>query len=125
MALMSLLAAPMATDCESVILMELGELAALCRRFAESDCCDTETFRMIVRRAESLGGEIPPACGPLGNLVYWVLVLFKTRPTDLDRNGVRAVAGALASVRTIWLGPYALEQIRARLRDAGINLRPF
>jgi hypothetical protein len=123
--MLSLLAAPMATDCESVILIELGELAALCRRFADSDCCDSEAFRTIVRRTEGLGDEIPPACGALGNLVYWVLVLFKTRPTDLDEKGVRAIAGALASVRSIWLESGALEPIRRRLRDAGINLRPF
>jgi hypothetical protein len=123
--MLSLLAAPMATDCESVILMELGELAALCRRFADSDCCDTEAFRTIIRRAEGLNDDIPPACGALGNLVYWILVLFKTRPTDLEEKGVRAIAGALASVRSIWLESGALEPIRRRLREAGINLRPF
>jgi hypothetical protein len=125
MALMTLLSAPMATDCESVILMELGEMAALCRRFADSDCCDTEAFRTIVRRAERLGDDIPPACGALGNLVYWVLVLFKTRPTDLEEKSVRAMAAALASVRSIWLESAALESIRRRLREAGVNLRPF
>jgi len=125
MALMTLLTAPMATDTESVILMELGELAGWCRRFADSDCCDTEAFRTIVRRTERLGDEIPPACGPLGTLVYWVLVLFKTRPTDLDRNGVRAIAGALASVRSLWLDPDALAQIRGKLREAGVDVRPF
>jgi len=122
---MSLLTAPVATDCESLILMELGELAGWCRRFAESDCCDTDAFRTIVRRTESLSGEIPPACGSLGDLVYLVLVLFKTQPTELDRNGVRAIAGALASVRSIWLPPDALDQIRRTLSEAGINLRPF
>jgi len=123
--MLSLLTAPLASDCESVILMELGELAIWCWRFAESDCCDTEAFRTIVRRAESLYGEIPSACGPLGNLVYWILVLFKTRPTDLDRNGVRAIASALASVRSLWLEPHALEKIRQKLRDVGIDLKPF
>ena len=122
---LSLLDAPMATDRESVILMELGEMAGWCRRFADSDCCDTEAFRTVIRRAEELNDEIPPACGPLGNLVYWVLVLFKTRPADLDRNGVRAVAGALASVRSIWLEQGALDRIRRQLREAGINLKPF
>lgn len=122
---MSLLTAPAATDCESLILMELGELAGWCRRFAESDCCDTEAFRTIIRHTESLGDEIPPACGALGDLVYLVLVLFKTRPTELDRNSVRAIAGVLVSVRSIWLEPEALEKIRAKLREAGINLRPF
>jgi hypothetical protein len=115
----------MATDCDSVILMELGELAGWCRRFADSDCCDTEAFRAIVLRAERLGREIPPACGPLGELVYLVLVLFKTRPADLDRNSVRAVAGALASVHSIWLAPEALERIRLELREAGLDPRPF
>ena len=122
---MSLLTAPLATDCESVVLIELRELAALCRRFADSDCCDTETFRTIVRRSESLCGEIPPACGPLGDLVYWVLVVFKTRPTELDRNGVREIAGALASVRSIWFDPESLAEVRRKLSEAGIDLQPF
>jgi len=123
--MLSLFTAPMATDCESVILMELGELAGWCRRFADSDCCDTEAFRTIVRRTEELCDEIPPTCAPLGQMVYWVLVLFKTRPTDLDRNSVRTIARDLAAIRSIWLQPEALEPIRRRWREAGINPRSF
>lgn len=123
--MMSLLMAPRATDSESVILVELGDLAALCRRFADSDCCDTEAFRSIVRRAEDLGERIPPMCGPLADLVYWVLVVFKTRPAELARNGVRAMATALDSIRSIWLPSETLGRIRSSLMEAGVNLRPF
>ena len=120
--MLSLLAAPMATDCESVILTELGELAGWCRRFADSDCCDTEAFRTVVRCAENLQNQIPRTCAPLATLLRWVLVVFRTRPADLNRRSVRAVASALASVRTIWLEAYGLEQTRARLLESGINL---
>ncbi len=125
MALTTLLTAPMETDCESVVMLELGELAGWCRRFADSDCCDTNAFRTIVRRAGELHGQIPPACTPLGTLVYWVLVLFKTRPTDLDRDGVRAIAGALRSVKSLWMGSDDLNRIRGQWREAGVDVRPF
>jgi predicted DNA-binding transcriptional regulator YafY len=122
---MGLLTAPVAANCEDVLLLEMRELAALAGRFADSDCCDTEAFRTIIRRAEELSRRIPPVCGPLGSLVYWVLVVFKTRPADLTRESVRAIAQTLASVRSIWIDPAALARMRARLREAGIRLRPF
>jgi len=123
--MMSLLMAPIATDRDSTILPTLGELADCCRRFADSDCCDTEAFRAIVHGAERLSRRIPTVCAPLSELVYWVLVVFKTRPADLDRNGAHAMARALESVDTIYLEPQALADIRRRLANAGINLRPF
>jgi hypothetical protein len=128
---MSLLTAPMATDSESLLLTELGELAALCRRFAASDCSDTETFRTIVRRCERLcdgsgyDHSIPPACAALSELVYLVLVAFRTRSTEFNRTSVRAIAGVLGSVRSIWFTQEAVEHLRGQLREAGINLRPF
>lgn len=123
--MMSLLTAPMATDHDSMILPELDELAQLCRQFADSDCCDTEVFRAIVRATESLSREIPPVCVPLTELVYLVLMVFKARPADLDRNSVHAIACALDSVDTMYLEPEALAQIRGGLAEAGLNLRPF
>ncbi|MBM3333272.1 hypothetical protein FJY63_01280 [Candidatus Sumerlaeota bacterium] len=120
--MLTLLTAPMATDCESVILTELGELAGWCRWFADSDCCDTEAFRTVVRSAEDLRSQIPRTCAPLATLLHWVLVVFRARPADLNSRSVRAIASALTSVRTIWLEAYSLEQIRARLAEAGISL---
>jgi hypothetical protein len=108
-----------------MLLTELAGITAHCRRFAESDCSDTEAFRAVVRQAEDLSVRIPAACGPLGDLVYWVLVVFKTRPAELHRLGVQAMADALDGVESIWLPPEALDRIRDQLREAGVNLRPF
>ncbi|MCX8035453.1 MAG: hypothetical protein N3D11_00075 [Candidatus Sumerlaeia bacterium] len=125
MAVISLFAAHMATDHESLVLKELGELAGWCRRFADSDCSDTEAFVAVIRRADALTRNIPPACGPLSTLVYWVGMLFKTRPTDLDREGVRAIAATLASVRSLWIGYDEVERIRHKWREAGVDVKPF
>ncbi len=125
MAVMSLFAAPMAADHESVVLGELGELAGWCWRFADSDCSDTEAFVAVVRRADALTRNIPPACGPLSTLVYWVGLLFRTRPTDLDPDGVRTIAATLAGVRSLWIGYDEVERIRLKWREAGVDPKPF
>jgi len=122
---MALATVELGMDWESAVMIELGELAAACRRFAESDCCDTEAFRTVVRQAEGLSRRIPAACGPVGSLVYWTLVVFKTRPADLTAHGAEAIAQALAAVDSPWMDGEAIAGLRAKLDEAGVRLKPF